>query len=58
MNLLSDIKMGKEIVIFGNVGIEKQKLHRHKRPVLIVDVNILKTIVSKKVSFGKKGFRW
>ena len=57
MNLLSDIKIGKEIVMFGNVGIEKQKFHRHKRPILIVDVNILKTIVSKKVSFGKKGFR-
>ena len=31
-NLLLHIKMGKEIITFGDIEIEKHKLHRYKNP--------------------------
>ena len=31
-NSLSRIKMGKEILTFGDIEIEKNKLYRHKSP--------------------------
>ena len=39
---------------FGDIEIKKQKLHQHKSPISIK--NIDKIVVSSKVSFGKKGF--
>ena len=32
--------MGKDILMFGNVEIEKSKFHRHKSSVPLRDVNI------------------
>ena len=32
--------MGKEIITFGDIEVEKQKFHKHKNPVLIYDVDI------------------
>ena len=32
--------MGKDILMFGNVEIEKRKLHRHKSSVPLRDVDI------------------
>ena len=51
-NLLSHIKMGKEILMFGNTEIKKNKLYRHKTPVLITGVVIEKVLASKKIYFG------
>ena len=34
------------------------KFHQHKRPVSIKNINIDKIVVSNKVSFGKKGFKY
>ena len=52
------IKMEKAIIKFGVIEIEKQKLHQHKRPILIKTVDINKIVVSNKVSFCKTGFKY
>ena len=39
--------------------MEKQKFHkRHKSPISIKNIDIKKIVVSNKVSFGKKGFKY
>ena len=48
--------MEKTIIKFGDIEIEKQKFHQHKKPISIKDIDINKIIISNKVSFGKKGF--
>ena len=44
--------MGKEIITFGDIEIEKQKFHSHKNQISIYDVNIDRIVVSNKVPFG------
>ena len=44
--------MGKEIVTFGNIELEKQKFHQQKNPFSIHDVNTDRMVVSN------KGFFW
>ena len=46
-------KMGTEILIFGNIEIEKSKFYHHKTPVFLGDVNTEKLLVSNKISFGE-----
>ena len=46
--------MGKEILTFGNIEIEKNKFYRHKTPIFLEDADIEKVLVSKKISFGEK----
>ena len=43
---------------FGNIGIKKQKFHQYKRPISTKNVDISKTVVANKVSFGKKCFKY
>ena len=50
--------MKKKIIKFGDIELEKQKFYQHKRPILIKNININKIVVSNKVSFGKKGFKY
>ena len=51
--------MEKTIVIFGNIEIEKQKFHQHKKQISIQKYIYIKTIVvSNKVSFGKNVFKY
>ena len=50
--------MEKTIIKFGDIEIEKQKFHQHKRPISIKNIDINKIVVSNKVSFGKKGFTY
>ena len=38
--------------------MKKQKFHQHKRPTSIKNVDINKILVSSKVSFSKKGFKY
>ena len=52
------IKIEKPIIKFGDIEIQKQKSHQHKRPISIKNIDINKIIVFIKVSFGKKGFRY
>ena len=53
-NLFSYIKMGKEILTFEDIQIEKIKFYRNKTPILGGDVYIEKVLVSNKISFGEK----
>ena len=52
------IKLEKTIIKFGDIEIEKQKFHQHKRPISIKNIDINKIVVSNEVSFGKKGFKY
>ena len=53
-NLLAHIKMGKEILTFGNFEIEKNKFYLSKILIFLKDVNIEKVLASNKISSGKK----
>ena len=53
----SYIKVETTIIKFGDIESEKQKLHQHKGPISIKNVDIDKIVVSNKVSFGKNGFK-
>ena len=44
--------MGKEILTFGDIQIEKKGFYRHKTPILLKDVEIDKVLVCNKISFG------
>ena len=50
-------KIGKTIIKFGDIETEKQKFCQYKRPISIKSLDIDKIVVSKKVSFSKKGFK-
>ena len=50
--------MEKTVIKFGDIEIEKQKLHQHKRTISMKNIDINKIAVSNKVSFGKKGFKY
>ena len=49
--------MGKEILMFGNTEIEKNKFCRHITPNFLGDVDIEKVLVSNKISFGEKNYK-
>ena len=46
--------MGKEILTFGNIEIEKNKFYRSKTPISLKDVDIEKVLVSNKISSSEK----
>ena len=48
----------KTTVKFGDIEIKKQKFHQHKRPTSIKNIDINKILVSSKVSFSKRGFKY
>ena len=50
--------MDKKVIKSGDTEIEKHKFHQHKNPILRNDIDINKIVVSNKVSFGKKGFKY
>ena len=50
--------MNKIIIKFGDIEIEKQKCHQFKRPISIKCIYIDKIVVSNKISFGKKSFKY
>ena len=50
--------MEKTITKFGDIEIKKQKFHQNKRPISIQNTDINKIVVSNKISFVKKGFRY
>ena len=50
--------MEKEILVSGNIAIDKCKFHYPKNPVWIKDVDIDKILISNKVSFGKNGYNF
>ena len=50
--------MGKEIIRFGDIEVERHKCHQSKSPISIHYVNIDKIIVSNKIPLAKKGFEY
>ena len=50
--------MSKEIITFHNIEIEKKNSQPQKILISIYDVNINRIVVSTKVLFGKKGFKY
>ena len=46
------------IMKFSDIEIQKQNFHQHEEPIFIKNININKIVVSNKVSFGKKGFKY
>ena len=49
--------MGKEILTFGNFDIEKNEFYRPKT-IFLKDVDIEKVLVSNKISFGEKNYKY
>ena len=43
---------------FGDIEIEKNKLYRHRSPVLLRDVDIEKILLSNKVSSGERNYEY
>ena len=47
-----------KLIKFCDIEIQKQKFHQHKEPFSIKNIDINKIVVSNKVFFGKKGFKY
>ena len=54
----SYIKMEKTIIKFSDIETQKQKFYQHEGPISTKNVDIDKVIVSNKVPFDKKGFKY
>ena len=50
--------MDKKIIKFDDTETEECKLHQHKSPILINNINTVKIAVSNKFPFGKQDFKY
>ena len=50
--------MGKEILTFKDNEIEKNKFYHHKTPIFLGDVDIEKVLISNKIFFGEKNYKY
>ena len=50
--------MNKEIILFGDIKIEICKFHYSKYAIKVNNLGVNKVIISKRVSFCKKGFKY
>ena len=50
--------MGKEILTFGDIAIEKDKFYRYKSPISLEDVDINNISVSNKISLGEGNYKY
>ena len=50
--------MGKAILIFGDIETEKNKFYCHKTPIFLKDVDVEKVLVSNKIYFGEKNYKY
>ena len=48
----------KKVIKFDDIEIQKQKFHQHKEPISIKNIDINKIVVSNKVHFCKRGFKY
>ena len=55
---MSDRKIRKEILTFGDIEIEKNKFQCHKSPIFLEDVDIEKLLVSYKISSDEKSYKY
>ena len=50
--------MDKAILTFGKIEIKKKNFYHHRTPNFQVDVDIEKVLVSNKISFGRKNYKY
>ena len=50
--------MGKEILKFGDIEIEKNKFYNHKSSIFYKDVDIEKVLLSNKISPSEKNYKY
>ena len=50
--------MGKEILTFGNIDLEKIRFYSNKTSVLLKNINIEKVLVSNKISFRENNYKY
>ena len=50
--------MGKEVLTFVNIEIEKNKFYHYKTLFFERDVDIEEVLVSKNISFGEKNYKY
>ena len=50
--------MDTKILTFGVTEIEECKFHQYKNPILINNIDINKTVLSNKFTFGKQDFKY
>ena len=55
-NLLSHTKMDKEILIFADIEIPKNKFYRYKSPIFLKDTE--KVLLSKRFLMVKKNYKY
>ena len=55
---LSQVKMGKEILMFGDTEIEKTNFYRDKTPIFLKDVDIEKVLACIKIYFDEKNYNY
>ena len=50
--------MGREILTFDNIEIEKNKFYRNKAPIFLRNLDIEEVLVSHKISSGEKNYKY
>ena len=50
--------MGKKILMFCNIEIERNKFYCHKTPIFLGDVDIEEVLISSKIFWGKKNYKY
>ena len=50
--------MGKEILTFADIEIEKNKFYRNKTLIFLKDVDTEKLLVTNNIFFGEKNYRY
>ena len=50
--------MGKEILTFGDIEIEKNKFYHDNYHIFKKDIDIWKVLVSNKISYGEKNYKY
>ena len=50
--------MGKKTLTLGDIEIDKNKFYCSKSPILLKDVDIGKVLISNKISFGEKNYKY
>ena len=46
------------MIKFGDTEVEKHRFYQHKRSISINNIDIIKIVISNKVSFCKMGFKY
>ena len=50
--------MSKTILNFDDIEVKKSAFHKTKNPIDIDKIDIKNTVISNKISYGKKGFEY